>query len=425
MHDVNFFPCAGVIILRQPVFEMQAWRPVCSQSYMRQCWAVAIVPHKQGVIPFTTSARSFAKPGDYSHPQPLRRWQPEDAQKNLEQKFRKSNNPSEQLSPPQTPAFGYTASTEGQSTPISFAQVKPSPDPVTTRPAEVESPEPLDPKDYDGSIPITERAKHLYRIGRAYGRFYKIGFKNIWHNYKAMREIKKKLGPLSIYEGVFRSKPNSPNAISRHDLHLYLRTQHDLRKLLPFSLIFIVFGEWTPLIIMIFGSAVTPYTCRIPQQQAADLAKAIKKSSAFEREGDQLGYFSEVRDFNDWIVKRAYQSGLAWSPRIGRVPVAGPLLARYWYHPRLRQIDLQTTADVVATQREGGASSLSPTERLKLILNLQVHERINEMTHVLNAKEGSPEDRKLNEWTQMHLDQFTDGIKETSVEEMMDVDMTD
>src|ERR1700712_2512598 len=58
---------------------------------------------------------------------------------------------------------------------------------ATTRPAKLETPEPLKKEDYNGGIPIGARAKWFYRLGRSYLAFYKTGFQNVWQNYKELR----------------------------------------------------------------------------------------------------------------------------------------------------------------------------------------------------------------------------------------------
>jgi hypothetical protein len=51
--------------------------------------------------------------------------------------------------------------------------------------------------------------------------------------------------------------------------------------MIPFTLILVVCGEFTPLIIPFFGNAVTPFTCRVPSQvsKERDVA-AVRKRNA-------------------------------------------------------------------------------------------------------------------------------------------------
>lgn len=55
---------------------------------------------------------------------------------------------------------------------------------------------------------------------------------------------------------------------SRSTFQLLNRAAYDVRRMIPFSLILIVFGEFTPLLVLAFGNAVVPFTCRIPKQLA-------------------------------------------------------------------------------------------------------------------------------------------------------------
>ncbi|PKY07721.1 hypothetical protein P168DRAFT_322956 [Aspergillus campestris IBT 28561] len=51
--------------------------------------------------------------------------------------------------------------------------------------------------------------------------------------------------------------------------------------MIPFSIMLIICGEMTPLVVLALGNAVTPFTCRIPTQIAKSRRlRAVRKSAA-------------------------------------------------------------------------------------------------------------------------------------------------
>ncbi|KFY85963.1 hypothetical protein V500_07984 [Pseudogymnoascus sp. VKM F-4518 (FW-2643)] len=68
---------------------------------------------------------------------------------------------------------------------------------------------------------------------------------------------------------------------SRADYQLLLRSWHDIKRLPVFGLIFIVCGEFTPLIVFAV-SRVVPYTCRVPKQIESDREKIeVRRKASF------------------------------------------------------------------------------------------------------------------------------------------------
>ncbi|CAI7605862.1 unnamed protein product [Penicillium pancosmium] len=139
--------------------------------------------------------------------------------------------------------------------------------PISTFPAPIEIP----PQDPSSSSPSAlDKIKRLVSTGRAYLTFYKTGLKNVFRNYRASIPLRKSLG-LPIYLPV--SPPRNHNAgataaadLGRGQFQLVRRSARDVRRMIPFTLILIICGEFTPLIVPIFGSAITPATCRVPSQ---------------------------------------------------------------------------------------------------------------------------------------------------------------
>ena len=102
--------------------------------------------------------------------------------------------------------------------------------------------------------------------------FYKTGFKGIISNYKAAQAMPN-LGfrPLTssrkrVYEAALH------NRISRADMQLLLRTRADYKTLPFFGLIFLVCGEFTPLLVPFLTSFVPP-TLHLPKQIQKERSK--------------------------------------------------------------------------------------------------------------------------------------------------------
>lgn len=67
-------------------------------------------------------------------------------------------------------------------------------------------------------------------------------------------------------------------ALSRSDFQLLTRNRHDLKRVPIFALVFLICGEFTPLIVIAISSVV-PWTCRIPKQVEADREKLEERRS--------------------------------------------------------------------------------------------------------------------------------------------------
>lgn len=60
--------------------------------------------------------------------------------------------------------------------------------------------------------------------------------------------------------------------LSRSDFQLLVRNWHDVKRVPTFALVFIVCGEFTPLVVVAMSNVV-PWTCRIPKQIEGDRKK--------------------------------------------------------------------------------------------------------------------------------------------------------
>jgi hypothetical protein len=239
---------------------------------------------------------------------------------------------------------------------------------TSTRPAPLETPKgPL--RESDGSVTLKSRASYLYRLGKAYLTFYKTGFMNIWSNYKEFLDLRTRLGGIDIHECV---KYGRDPKITRREYQLYLRTNHDLKKLIPFGLVFAICGEFTPLVVLALGTAVVPYTCRIPQQVKKDLEKTLSRVRDGERIIQSKGAASTDRVL-------AYIHG---SDRFGIERKDLPLrelLWRYWIEPRFKRRVDDIICDAILISREGGPSRLEPDELYQFAVKMRKAHTIKQL----------------------------------------------
>ncbi|KAI4129305.1 MAG: hypothetical protein LQ347_003838, partial [Umbilicaria vellea] len=68
------------------------------------------------------------------------------------------------------------------------------------------------------------------------------------------------------------------------DFQVLRRNRHDLARIPLFALVFCVFGEFTPLVV-VFLSDVVPRTCKIPKQVVRARDRAERRRSASFRSG--------------------------------------------------------------------------------------------------------------------------------------------
>ncbi|KAB8292973.1 hypothetical protein EYC80_007337 [Monilinia laxa] len=111
--------------------------------------------------------------------------------------------------------------------------------------------------------------KYALTLGKAYARFYKTGVKNIYYNFIASRNIQ------TLIDEKYKSSLSSAvksGSLSRSDFQLLRRNSHDVKRVPIFALVFLVCGEFTPLVVIAISSVV-PWTCRIPKQIDSDRKK--------------------------------------------------------------------------------------------------------------------------------------------------------
>ncbi|KAH5810545.1 hypothetical protein HBI88_214700 [Parastagonospora nodorum] len=177
----------------------------------------------------------------------------------------------------------YYASTSTQPSPKSTygrADAPPPPRPpksttTHTRPPQIpasKAKEKLNPPDftYAPALNVPARAEkqsfisHLWKCGRAYLSFYKSGVANTRQTAKLARSLRAKAGPTGTVDDAAQ--------LTRAEWQVVRRSRKDMLRLPAFGVIFLVFGEWTPLLVK-FLTPIIPEPCRVPGQVEADLRK--------------------------------------------------------------------------------------------------------------------------------------------------------
>lgn len=158
--------------------------------------------------------------------------------------------------------------------------------PPSTHPADLLIPDPV-----SADATTTDKLKRYVALGRAYLSFYKTGLKNVYHNYRTSLPLRRELGAIPVYlpisppkagakaEETFRTALHRTQ-LTRSNFQLIRRAAFDVRRMVPFSLMLVICGEFTPLIVLAVGSAVVPMTCRVPAQLAKDRAKHVSRKRA-------------------------------------------------------------------------------------------------------------------------------------------------
>lgn len=172
------------------------------------------------------------------------------------------------------------------------------------------------PLDLPTKCPQDSQFIHLFRIGRAYGTFYKDGLRNVWRNHKAASALKKRVvadlnarkpdlaSPASASQrwSAFRDEAVQRGVVRRAEFQQLERNARDIGKLPLFGFLVLIFGEWLPLLVPFIPNRV-PGTCRIPKQVMGMRKKSEERRRWAFRAGDvpepEAGQLS-VQDGGSW-----------------------------------------------------------------------------------------------------------------------------
>jgi hypothetical protein len=157
--------------------------------------------------------------------------------------------------------------------------------------------------------------------------------------------------------------PRAVPVITRKDYLIALRTRHDLGKLVPFSIVFAICGEFTPLVILAIGSAAVPYTCRIPKQEQGDFLRPVKIQQRYTQQVETLLPGASKDDGSmQWRQEFLEAYRLHVNPFSQPTPVLGKLWHTLFSSRRLRKHCEEVLCDTILIRREGGFEKLSPRE---------------------------------------------------------------
>lgn len=147
--------------------------------------------------------------------------------------------------------------------------------PASTRPP---------PLDLPTREPDASAFGYYFSLGKAYMTFYKTGLKAIFTNRRLLSELNHVFqGPPGLEKQPSPSSAGAPPIKpTRAAVLLRERTAHDLARLPVFGVLVVVFGEFTPLVVLVFPK-LTPLTCRIPKQTAKLRAQMQARREASRR----------------------------------------------------------------------------------------------------------------------------------------------
>lgn len=187
--------------------------------------------------------------------------------------------------------------------------------------------------------------------------------------------------------------------------------------MIPFTLILIVCGEFTPLIVPIFGSAITPATCRVPSQVEKErVAATARKLAALDvfvagdkdrsvhllKAGgaEQLALLAGRFADPAWVADAGSADVLRASAVFGLIKrhakTAGESLAGLIYRPRLARYVEYLAIDDGMIRVGGGVKAMNATE-----VRIAVEERGG-----VDVSSGTQDRKRVEELERRWLEQW-------------------
>lgn len=182
-----------------------------------------------------------------------------------------------------------SSSTAAATKPTTPAPAKPSKSSVPAKTQYPTSPRPQpntklnpSPETYAPPLSVPSRQPHqnyfsyLWAAGRAYLTFYKTGIANVRQTARIAKKLREKASQSpSQGEGI-------ASVLTRAEWQIVRRSRRDMFRLPAFALLLLVFGEWTPLLV-VWMTGVVPEACRVPAQVKKELEKAERRRRERER----------------------------------------------------------------------------------------------------------------------------------------------
>jgi hypothetical protein len=187
--------------------------------------------------------------------------------------------------------------------------------------------------------------------------------------------------------------------------------------MIPFTMILIICGEFTPLIIPIFGSAITPATCRVPSQvekeRVAATARKLAALDAFVADdkdrsvhllkaggAEQLALLARCFADPVWVASAGSADVLRACAVFGLVKrhdrTAGESLVGLIYRPRLARYVEYLSIDDGMIRVGGGVSAMKATE-----VRIAVEERGG-----VDVSSGTQDRKRVEELERRWLEQW-------------------
>lgn len=234
--------------------------------------------------------------------------------------------------------------------------------------------------------PTDSTFSYLRALGKAYFTFYKTGLKNLWANRKEMKALQLRIDPFTVdaaarYGGsMYTNKQGNAVTIphiSRRDFQLFYRTKADLRKMIPFGLLLLVCGEFTPIALLVLGRRAVPKVSYLPFQQREEMDDTVKRFKNWRTEMTKLTAVSAVdspRHPFDYTPKggrleHPWRRDFLFAYLVGQSNFRRPPLtisrSAYWRYalmPRLQRYWDNIFCDTILIQRQGGFKAMSPQD---------------------------------------------------------------
>lgn len=213
---------------------------------------------------------------------------------------------------------------------------------------------------------------YYYALGKAYATFYKTGIRIIYHNWKWTRQLRGRIAALpsskmrqSDDEALLRS-----GALTRAEFLLLRRTGQDVRKIPPFALMFILCGEFTPLVVITLNGMV-PRTLWIPKQVLRAREKAESRRAAVYAATTKSQSKPETIMTTEKEVRRLGQILGAYPAWWDHLPITPSWFISRRVAERLRLIDLDDFAIERDDSRDDSAQRLDELQEVQLAAEMR------------------------------------------------------
>jgi len=206
--------------------------------------------------------------------------------------------------------------------------------------------------------PTQSAPTYYFSLGKAYLAFYKTGAKAVYSNFQASRSITSRLPPSTSIPDALEK-----GLLSRAEWQLIRRSRQDIKKVPLFALVFMICGEFTPLVV-IFMTGVVPRTCMIPKQVQKLREKTEARRGESFREGtlspeDQSSRTVEIDDLKSFQMVHIGRSLGLYPALFDRLFGSFPTAA---LKARVRRWKEYLELDDVAIERNGGVEQMEMEE---------------------------------------------------------------